>query len=72
MSAADLETLLVQSADHRGRSSQLRRVYGIEEYLFIGGSRMTVPAAAKRLGVTERTVYRWRAVLRGLAGRGAA
>lgn len=66
---ADLETLLVRSDSHRGRSSQLRRVYGIGEYLFIGADRMPVPVAAQRLGVTERTVYRYREVLRVITGR---
>ena len=68
----DLEAVLVTSAIPKGRSSQLRRVCGIEEYLFIGGSRMTVPAAAERLGVTEGTISRYRAVLRDLTGRRAA
>lgn len=67
----DLEAALVTSANPRGKSAQLRRVYGIEDYLFIGGNRMTVPDAAARLGVTERTVHRYRAVLRNLARRAA-
>lgn len=72
MNADGLEALLVRSASHRGRSAQLRRAYGIEDYLFTGADRMTVPAAARRLGVTERTIYRYRTVLRDLAGRAAA
>ena len=73
MSAAiDLEAVLVTSAVPKGRSSQLRRVYGIEDYLFIGGDRMPASVVAERLGVTERTIYRYRTVLRDLAGKAAA
>lgn len=35
-----------------------------EDYLFIGGPRMTDKAAAERLGVSERTVQRYRRELR--------
>jgi len=43
---------------------QRRRVYGIEDYLFIGGHQMSARQAALRLGVTPRTITRYRAVLR--------
>ena len=36
----------------------------IEDYLFIGGHRMPARAAAGRMGVTKRTVERWRRELR--------
>jgi hypothetical protein len=38
----------------------------IEDYLFIGGDRLSARAAAERLGVTRRTVVRWRAALRSV------
>lgn len=60
----DLEAAIVRSAVPKGRSSQLRRLCGIEDYLAIGGSQMTARQVADRLGVTERTVCRYRAVLR--------
>jgi hypothetical protein len=47
-----------------GRACQFRRVYGIEDYLFIGGDRMSARQAAARLGVTPRTITRYRKVLR--------
>jgi hypothetical protein len=37
----------------------------IEDYLFIGGPRLTSRAAAERLGVTKRTIERYKAELRG-------
>ena len=67
-STEELESLLVHSPNHRGRASERRRALGISEYLFIGADRMPVPQAAARLGVTERTVHRYRAALRDLAG----
>ena len=36
----------------------------IEDYLFIGGDRMPARLAADRMGVTQRTVERWRRYLR--------
>jgi hypothetical protein len=39
---------------------------GIEDYLFIGGDRMSQRQAAERLGVTMRTICRYRAYLRGI------
>ena len=59
-----IEELVLTSPSHRGRYSQMRRVYGIEDYLHIGGHRMSARQAARRIGVSERTVTRWRAVLR--------
>jgi transposase len=36
----------------------------IEDYLFTGGHRMPARAAAQRLGVSERTIERYRRELR--------
>jgi response regulator of citrate/malate metabolism len=40
---------------------------GIEDYLFIGGDRFSAQQAAERLGVTPRTIQRYRSVLRAAA-----
>ena len=45
-----------------------RHLDGIEDYLWAGGDRMSAQAAARRLGVTERTVCRYRATLRAAGG----
>lgn len=37
---------------------------GIEDYLWAGGDSMSAQAAARRLGVTERTICRYRRTLR--------
>ena len=50
-----------------GRVHRQRRLNGIEDYLFIGGDNMPAAKAAARLGVTERTVQRYRAELRRTA-----
>jgi response regulator of citrate/malate metabolism len=41
---------------------------GIEDYLFVRGDRMSAAEAAGHLGVTERTVCRYRATLRAAGG----
>jgi len=41
----------------------------IEDYLNINGPYLTAAQAASRLGVTERTIHRYRAFLRGLASQ---
>jgi predicted DNA-binding transcriptional regulator YafY len=52
------------------RARQQERINGIENYLFIGGDKLSVTQAAARLGVTRRTVQRYRASLRAIgAGR---
>ena len=51
-----------------GRAHRARMLSGIEDYLFIGGDRMSQRQAAERLGVTMRTICRWRAYLRGPGG----
>ena len=47
-----------------GRAIHAKFLGGIEDYLFIGGDRMTQRQAADRLGVTMRTICRYRAYLR--------
>jgi predicted DNA-binding transcriptional regulator YafY len=49
---------------------QRRMLDGIEDYLFVGGDRMSARGAADRLGVNERTICRYRAVLRTAQGGG--
>lgn len=50
-----------------GALNRQRRLNGIEDYLFIGGDRLSAAKAAERLGVTRRTVQRYRAELRSAA-----
>jgi predicted DNA-binding transcriptional regulator YafY len=40
------------------------RASRIEDYLWIGGDRMSASQAARRIGVSQRTVVRYRATLR--------
>jgi len=47
------------------RAARARMLDGIEDYEFIGGDRLSARQAAERLGVTMRTIVRWRAYLRG-------
>lgn len=44
----------------------------IDDYLWIGGDHMSARAAAERMGVTSRTIVRWRAKLRASALERAA
>ena len=47
------------------RAARIERKEGrIEDYLFIGGPAITGRAAAERLGVSRRTVQRYRRELR--------
>ena len=64
MTREQLEAALITADTLKGRNSQMRRVYGIEDYLFIGGDRMRARQAALRLGVAPRTIARWRKALR--------
>ena len=49
---------------------QSQRLDAIEDYLFIGGDKLSAAQAAIRLGVTRRTIQRYRAFLRAIgAGR---
>ena len=50
------------------RWNRERLLSHIEDYLFIGGDRMSAQEAAIRLGVSPRSVTRWRAVLRAVSG----
>ena len=64
MTREQLEAIVVTSPSC-GRGMQRRRLCGIEDYLFIGGPQQHSNAqAAARLGVSKRTVERWRALLR--------
>jgi hypothetical protein len=65
---SELEARTEWSARPGVRARQLGRIANIEDYLFIGGDRLTIGQAAARLGVTARTVVRYRAALRALAG----
>jgi hypothetical protein len=47
---------------------QRRVLDGIEDYLWVGGDRMSAKAAARRLGMTERTICRYRKALRSVQG----
>ena len=64
MTREQIERAVLTSPHPSGRGCQLRRVYGIEDYLFIGGQAMSARQAAIRLGRSPRTITRWRAVLR--------
>jgi hypothetical protein len=64
MTREQIERAVLTAVTIHGRSSQYRRLHGIEDYLHIRGDRLSARQAAIRLGVTPRTVCRWRAVLR--------
>jgi hypothetical protein len=64
MTREQLEAAICTSPYAKGRIRQLQRVGGIEDYLFIGGDRMSARCAALRLGVSQRTVTRYRKALR--------
>jgi hypothetical protein len=49
---------------------QRRFLDGLEDYLWVGGDRMSASSAARRLHVTERTICRYRAALRTVQGGG--
>ena len=40
------------------------RASRIQDYLWIGGDQMSAREAARRVGVTQRTIVRYRATLR--------
>lgn len=48
----------------KGRARQEQMVSFIADYLMIGGDRMSAGEVSRRLGVTPRTVCRWRRLLR--------
>jgi predicted DNA-binding transcriptional regulator YafY len=68
MTAATISELEARTRwDAARRAKQEARLGRIEDYLFIGGDRLSAARAAKRLGVSPRTVVRYRAALRELA-----
>lgn len=70
MSPAAVISELDARTDRSGRPgvrAQQEAMLGrIEDYLLINGDRLSAAKAAERLGVTERTVVRYRAALRAL------
>jgi transposase len=68
MTREQLEAAYPWSDRPNSRGIQRRRIDGIENYLDIGGDRISARAAAERLGVSKRTVVRWRGVLRAIGG----
>ena len=56
---------LALGARAAGLAHHARFLGRIEDYLFVGGDRMSQRQAAERLGVTMRTIGRYRAFLRG-------
>jgi hypothetical protein len=61
---AELEAALCTSPYAKGRLKQAALVNGIEEYLRINGPYLPGAEAARRCGVTRRTITRWRKALR--------
>lgn len=68
MTREQLEATFITSPTYPGQISQTQLVDGIEDYLFIGGDGMSAQQAADRLGVSRRTVERWRKTLKTVAG----
>lgn len=64
MTREQLERAVLTAPSARGRACQHKRLYGIEDYLHIGGDRLSARQAAERLGVSARTIVRYRAALR--------
>jgi predicted DNA-binding transcriptional regulator YafY len=64
MTREQIERAILTSPYDNGRNTQMRRVYGIEDYLFIRGDQMSARQAAIRLGRSPRTITRYRAILR--------
>ena len=50
------------------RWNRERLLAHIEDYLYIGGDRLSLAQVADRLGVKPRTVSRWRALLKTITG----
>lgn len=59
-----LEALLVTTPHSRVRHMQRRQAENVEDYLHIGGPDLPNAVAAARLGVRERTVEVYRAIIR--------
>jgi hypothetical protein len=69
MTREELEALAPWPPRRNGRTIHAKMLGGIEDYLYIGGDRMSQRQAAQRLGVTMRTICRYRAFLRGIGAR---
>ena len=62
---SDLQAAQSRRAAALGRAAQSRARNGrVEDYLFIGGTRLCAREAAERLGVTTRTIQRYKAAIR--------
>ena len=64
MTREELEAVVVTSPHAKGRLKQQQRLNGLEDYLHVGGDRMSINQAARRLGRSPRTICRWRKALR--------
>jgi hypothetical protein len=66
----DLEAAIPPPVRSRGGgaiASRRRHIDRVEDYLFIRGDRMSARQAATRLGVTPRTITRYRRFLREIS-----
>jgi hypothetical protein len=61
-----LEAAYPWSPIAQARARQQERLDGLENYLHVGGDRMSATVAARRLGVSRRTIVRWRGTLRAI------
>lgn len=64
MTRDELEALIPAHPWPPSEGKRQRHLDRLEDYLFIGGPRLHPLHAAARLGVTRRTVERWRRLLR--------
>jgi len=62
----ELEPRVVSSGHPAKRAQQQIMLSRIEDYLLINGDHISAAEAAARLGVSARTVVRYRAALRAL------
>jgi hypothetical protein len=67
-----LEAACLTSPRGCARNRQRVHVDGIEDYLFTGCDKLPEGQAAGRLGVSVRTIQRYRRTLRALDGDGSA
>lgn len=54
----------VEAAEEADQAAQTQHGRGVENYLFVGGDKMAAQQAADRLGVTPKSVERYKAALR--------
>lgn len=66
MTREQLEALAPPRARANGQAHRRRMLDRVENYLYVHGPAISAAQAAARLGVTARTVQRYRAFLRGL------